>query len=109
MENNPNKADFYVTQVNSFSDVEQRVKIAHDTILKLNKRLTTVKECLEKTQQTCDSDLKQQISSSRNRNELIMKKMIVVYGKFEELLAMEKGRSFKRAEHEALKDQYNSI
>eukprot|EP00347_Sterkiella_histriomuscorum_P001956 403370023 len=107
MEANPNKNDYYITQVNSYADLKDRVNVTQETLKKLNARLTTVKETLNKTQQTCDTDLQSQIYQSRLRNEAIMKKLIVVFGKFEELLCMDRGRGIMRAEHEALNDQYN--
>lgn len=57
-----------------------------------------------KTQQTCDNELQAQLQQCRFKNELIMKKLIVVYGKFEGLLSMDRGRGIMRAEHETLNE-----
>lgn len=36
-----------------------------------------------------------------------MKKLIITFGKFEELLCMERGRGVMRAEHETLNEHYS--
>jgi len=45
----------------------------------------------------------------RKRNELIIKRLIIVFSKFEELICKERGKQVLRAEHETLNEHYSSV
>jgi hypothetical protein len=56
---------------------------------------------------TCDDDMKIKIEDAHRKNEVITKKLIQVYGKFEEYLSQVNGaRGIYKAEHEALNEKY---
>ena len=61
-----------------------------------------------KIQQACDDDIQGNISIAKQKNEMIMRKLITVFGKFEEYLATQTGAAALRAEHETLNDEYAS-
>ena len=60
-------------------------------------------------QKVCDEDIQDSVIQCRRRNELIMKRLINVFSKFEELLCQERGRNVLRAEHETLNEYYSNI
>jgi hypothetical protein len=72
---------------------------------KLNSRLAADVSHLSDFKKTCDDDMKLKIEEAHKNNERITKKLIQVYGKFEEYLSRANGsRGVFKAEHEALND-----
>jgi len=64
---------------------------------------------LNQYKKACDDDLKLKMEEAKRKNELITKKLITVYGKFEEYLSQANGgRGVYKAEHEALNEKYQA-
>jgi len=77
-----------------------------ETATTLNLRLKKDRETLAKYKQVCDDDVKDRIGEVSRKNDYIAKRLISVYGKFEELLTQE-GKSGMRAEHTSLNAKYD--
>lgn len=74
--------------------------------LTLNKRIRKDIDTMNLYKKTCDDDLQFKIQEARRKNELIQRKLITVFGKFEEYLTSEVGRGVNKAEHDALNSRY---
>ena len=74
-------------QVNSLEDLQKRVDGSKDLAVQLNLRLRQDIDSMNKYKQTCDDDLQGKLDLARRKNEAIAKKLITVYGKFEEYLS----------------------
>ena len=61
---------------------------------------------MNKYKKACDDELSERIVNSRRKNEQIAKKLIQVYGKFEEYLTAVNGRGVYKSEHESLNAKY---
>lgn len=107
MEKNPNPNLFYTVQINSFEDLKKRVTESQEVAGKIKQRLDKDIDMLNQYKKTCDEELEQKIVLARKKNEVIAKKLMTVYGKFEEYLSQVSGqkRLFK-AEHDQLNEQY---
>lgn len=107
---NPLPEQLYTVQVNSFEDLKKRIELVRDQAGKMNERVKVNAEGLERYRQRCDEELQGKIEDARKKNEVIVKKMIQVYGKFEEYLSQVQngGRSagIYKAEHDALNEKY---
>jgi len=60
---------------------------------------------MTKVKEICNDDMQVQIDKAKLKNEIIMKRLINVYGKFEELVSLEEGRGLMKAEHDALNEE----
>ncbi len=81
--------------------------MTHEQAKKINQRLSKDVTTLASFKKTCDDDLKGKIEEAHRKNEIISKKLITVYGKFEEYLSqVSGGRGIYKAEHEALNEKY---
>ena len=109
MESNPNPDRYYTVQTNSFQDLKKRFDAAHAQAKKVNERLAKDVSSLASYKKTCDDDLKGKIEEAHRKNEVIAKKLITVFGKFEEYLSqVSGGKGIYKAEHEALNEKYQT-
>ncbi len=74
----------------------------------MNQRLQKSSDALMKVQETCNDDIQKKIEDTKHKNELIMKKLIVIFGKFEELVNKSEGRGLLKPEHDTLNEHYNN-
>ena len=95
-------------QINSFEDLKKRAEDSQEVALKLKERLTQTVETMNLYKKTCDDDIKSKLEDANKQNELISKKLIQVFGKFEEYLSNANGRGIMKAEHDSLNDKYQS-
>ncbi len=61
---------------------------------------------MNKFKKTCDDDLEQKILVANQKSELIARKLIQVYGKFEEYLNATNGGGVFKADHDQLNSTY---
>lgn len=76
---------------------------------KVNERVKAEIASLNKYKKACDEDLQEKIEAARIKNESINKKMITVFGKFEEYLSsVVNGKGVYKSEHDTLNDKYQT-
>jgi hypothetical protein len=87
--------------------LKSRFEVTHEQAKKINERLSKDVNTLASFKKACDDDLKSKIEEAHKKNEVISKKLITVYGKFEEYLSqVNGGRGIYKAEHETLNEKY---
>ena len=107
MQSNPQPDRFFTVQTNSFQDLKSRFEVTHEQAKKINERLSKDVTTLASFKKACDDDLKSKIEDAHKKNEIISKKLITVYGKFEEYLSqVNGGRGIYKGEHETLNEKY---
>lgn len=106
MDRNPNPDQYFTMQVSSCEDLSKRTADSLETALKLNERVKRDIDSMNQYKKACDDDLQQQIENARKKNEIIAKKMIQVFGKFEEYLTGVNRHGSMKAEHDTLNEEY---